>query len=549
MRSTDQYDPERPPDDVFETPLMKMERQGRFLTIKTDRTPEQQAEIVRNIVNNRHKLLERAVEIRNELKDLMHRFTSLDLLAHQIAQDILQDPNSYQEIDTDLRPHLIEYLALLELEDAGYTVKFPVYPQPQDVEKTRRLLEELFDCFKWQIMTEHVSEGQSSVPSVSQEMRFHSLMYHVFVRSPAYHDHWIEILEPLFSSPRVSAWLASQNLNIADVLKCIDWLGGLVYRRITDRLRTAKKEEVKLLEQIKKVRQGISSDVELPEIFLQAARENGKNRRKIIEAALSHWAFFAIGTTMTVTAKDLSEYAEVPETSAKAFLDCFSLEFGQPEAIDPWPHATHPLQTRPIIRYNDDSYFLAAPHLLAWSIKLNFEARLKSEPGAPWKNYEGHRAKLVIRKAIEYLSTIMPLNQNYEELDYTFEGNRYELDGLFIFDRYVLLMEAKAGSVSDASRRGATKSLESDLKALVRDPSRQAARAKKYIESIAQPTFVTKGSQQVVIDKSIPLQVVTMALTLDNLAMFTSDMSSIKQMGLLTPDSISCAYRKALFSW
>jgi hypothetical protein len=539
MKSPDQYDSGRPPDDVFETPLFKMERRGRFLTIQTDRTPEQQADIDTNIVNNRHKLLERAVEIRDELRDLLHRFTSLDLLAHQIAQDILQDPNSYQEIDTNLRPHLIEYLALLELEDAAYTVKFPVYPQPQDVEKTRQLLEELFDCFKWQIMTEHVSEGQSSVPSVSQEMRFHSVMYHVFVRSPAYHDHWIEILEPLFSSPRVSAWLASHNLNIADVLKCIDWLGGLVYRRITDRLRAAKKEEVKLLEQIKKVRQGIAPDVELPEIFLQAVKENGKNRRKIIEAALSHWAFFAIGTTMTVTAKDLSEYAEVPEASAKAFLDCFSLEFGQPEVTDPWPHATHPLQTKPIIRYNNDSYFLAAPHLLAWSIKLNFEARLRSEPGAPWKNYEEHRAKLVIQKAIEYLSTVMPLNENYEELYYTFEGNRYELDGLFIFDRYVLLMEAKAGSVSDASRRGATKSLESDLKALVRNPSRQAARAKKYIESTAQPTFITKDSQQAVIDKSTPLQVVTMALTLDNLAMFTSDMSSIKQMGFLTPDSIS----------
>jgi hypothetical protein len=171
--------------------------------------------------------------------------------------------------------------------------------------------------------------------------------------------------------------------------------------------------------------------------------------------------------------------------------------------------------------------------------RTNFEARLKSEPGAPWKNYEDHRAKMVIRKAIEYLSTVMPLNQNYEELYYTFEGNRYELDGLFIFDRYLLLIEAKAGSVSDASRRAATKSLKSDLKALVRDPSRQAARAKKYIESTAQPTFITKDNQQVVIDKSIPLQVVTMALTLDNLAMFTSDMSSIKQMGLLTPDSIS----------
>ena len=539
MKSADRFDPAQPPDQVFDSPFFKMERRGRFLTIETDRTPEQQAAIDTNIVNNRHKLLERAVELRRELKDLLHRFTSLDLLAHQIAQDILQDPNSYQEIDTELRPHLIEHLALLELEDTDYGIRFPVYPQPQDVEKTRQLLEQIFDCFKWQIMTEHVAEGQSSVPSVSREMRFHSLMYHVFVRSPAHHEHWIEILEPLFSSQRVSAWLASQNLNIADILKCIDWLGGLVYRRITDRLRAAKKEEVKVLEQIKKVRQGTGSDVELPEIFLQAAKENGKNRRKIVEAALSHWAFFGIGNTMTISARDLSEYAEVPEANAKAFLDSFSLEFGQPEATDPWPRATHPLQTRPIIRYNTDSYFLAAPHLLAWSIKPNFEARLKSESGAPWKNYEEHRAKLVVQKAIEYLSMVMPRNQNYEELYYTFEGNRYELDGLFLFDRYVLLMEAKAGSVSEASRRGAIKSLESDLKALVRDPSRQAARAKTYIESTAQPSFVTKNGQQIVIDKSIPLQVATMALTLDNLAMFTSDMSSLKQTGLLTQGSIS----------
>jgi hypothetical protein len=149
MKSTDQYDPDRPPDEVMETPFFRMERQGRFLKIESDRTPEEHAELVDNIVKNRHKLLERAVELRKELKELLHRYTSLDLLAHQIVQDLSEDPNSYQEIDTNLRPHLIEYLALLELEDAAYTVKFPEYPKPEDVEKTRQLLEELFNCFKW----------------------------------------------------------------------------------------------------------------------------------------------------------------------------------------------------------------------------------------------------------------------------------------------------------------------------------------------------------------------------------------------------------------
>jgi hypothetical protein len=539
MGKNDKYRPNKPPDEVIETPLFKMERSGRFIKIQTNRTPEEQAALVTSVVQNRHKLIERATECRKELKDLLHHFSSLDLLAHQIAQDMLQDPNQYREIDTDLRPHLIEYLTLLELEDPRYEVRSIYPPSPEDVAKTRELLEEIFDCYKWQIQTEHITEENGAIPSVQQQLRFDALMYHVFVRSPAYHSHWIEILEPLFSSPRVAAWLAERNLNIVDVLKCIDWLGGLILQRLTERLHLAKKEEIRVREQLQKLRKGMTPDIDLPEIFKQIAKENGKNRRRMLEGVLSQWAFYAVGTTMTIDAKDLSEYAEVSEKSAKAFLDCFSLEFGQPEAPDVWPRATHPLQSAPIIRYGTDSYFLAAPHLLAWSIKTNFEARLKSEAGAPWKNYEEYRAKLVTRKAIEYLSIVMPQNQNYEELYYNFEGNRYELDGLLLFDRYILLIEAKAGSVSDASRRGATKSLETDLKALVRDPSRQAERAMKFITAEEIPMFLTKNGRRVVIDKAVRREVVTMALTLDNLAMFTSDMRAIKQLGLLAPDSIS----------
>src|SRR6185312_11017060 len=51
--------------------------------------------------------------------------------------------------------------------------------------------------------------------------------------------------------------------------------------------------------------------------------------------------------------------------------------------------------------------------------------------------------------------------------------------------------------------------------------------------------FKTKDGHTVVIGKSIGHEVVTMALTLDNLAMFTSDMQGIKKLGLLAPDSIS----------
>lgn len=519
--------------------MLRMERSGRFIKIETHRTAEQQAALVKSVIQNRHRLIKRAAECRAELKALIHRFTSLDILAHQIAQDILRDPNQYREMDSELRPHLIEYLALLELEDAAYQVRAVEAPSPSDVARTRELLEEIFDAFKWQIMTEHITEENQGALNVQQELRYHALMYHVFVRSPAYHHHWVEILAALFSSPRVAAWLVERHLQIDDVLKCVDWLGGLILHRLHERLRAARVEEVRVRGQIAKLRRGGKTDFELPPIFQQLAQESGKDRAFKLEAILQHWALYAVGNTMTIGHKELSEYAEISLEAAKAFLDAFSMPFGQPETADPFPRATHPLQQTPLIRYGEDSYFLAAPHLLAWSVKTNLEARLKSETGAPWKNYQENRAKLVTRKALNYLGAVMRSSQQFEELYYEFEGQRFELDGLLLFDRYVLLLEAKAGGVSDASRRGGTMALEADLKDLVRDPSRQAERARNFILADNAPTFKTKNGQTVVIDKSIGREVVTMALTLDNLAMFTSDMQEIKKLGLLAPNSIS----------
>lgn len=533
------FDAGERPDSVVETPLFRMERQGRFLKIENKRTAEKHAALMKSIIENRHRLLDRATECRAELKALIHRFSTLDILAHQIAQDIMRDPNKYQEIDTELRPHLIEYLALLELEDPEYEVRAIQSPSPYDVLETRRLLEEIFDAFKWQIMTEHVTEENQGALTVQQELRYSALMHHVFVRSPAYHHHWVEILEPLFSSVRVAEWLAERDLRIGDVLKCVDWLGGLLLYRLKDRLRQARAEELRVREQMKKVRRGEKPDFELPEIFLQIAKENGKNRAQMLESVLQQWALYAVGTTMSVTPKEVSEYAEVSLAAAEAFLKAFSMPFGQTEATDPFPRATHPLQRTPLISYGNSSYFVAAPHLLAWSVKANLEARLKAESGAPWQNYEKHRAKLVTRKALDYLASVMPKNEQYEELYYEAGGQRFELDGLFLFDRYILLLESKAGAVSDGSRRGATSSLESDLKKLVRDPSRQAERAKNFIAAEQTPTFTTKAGDKVVIDKNVNYEVVSMALTLDNLAMFTSDMQEIKKLGLLAPDSIS----------
>jgi hypothetical protein len=176
---------------------------------------------------------------------------------------------------------------------------------------------------------------------------------------------------------------------------------------------------------------------------------------------------------------------------------------------------------------------LAAPHLSLWTVKANIEAMLQGESGAPWDSYEHARSEVLVQKAMEYLSKTMPGCTSFQNLFYDFDGKHCELDGLLMFDRYLFLIEGKAGIASPAGRRGATKSIVSDLKDLVRDPSSQASRAANFIRSESAPFFSLKNGTKVPIDKAASSEIVTLSVTLDDLGIFTSELAEMQEMGLL----------------
>lgn len=260
----------------------------------------------------------------------------------------------------------------------------------------------------------------------------------------------------------------------------------------------------------------------------------------MMDSMLAQWAFLDLAGTWSFTAAELATEAGTPVQVAEAFLQTFSLSFGRPQDKGPWFRATHELQLRPFISY-EDKFILVAPHLLLWAVKPNIEAMLQNDPTAPWDAYERARSRLLVQKGMEYLRRAMPAGKGAQELYYDFAGKRCELDGLFTFDRYIFLVEAKAGVASPAGRRGAPKSIVTDLKDLVRDPANQASRAKQFLESESTPTFALKDGTKVAVTKAPSCEIVPLSLTLDNLGMFTSDLSDVKKLGILLPDKTAWA--------
>ncbi|HWY20240.1 MAG TPA: hypothetical protein VNX26_03415 [Candidatus Acidoferrum sp.] len=527
------------PDEVFETPLFKMERFGRHVRINTSRSKEDHEKLIRGIVEHRPELLARATEIRNELQDLIHRHSSLELLAHLIAKNVLHNPDTYREYDSPLRPHFTEYIALLELRDPAYQYR-TLEPPGEDVEKAQTLLEELFSTAIFHYQTEHISETTGSVPSKIQELRYSAIAHNIAVRSPAYHDHWREALVALFGTPAVAAWLGNRQLTISNILSCVDASESLMAHRLRNRIAMAKQEEEKVRQQVRQVRRCGAASGENAEILRNLAAQSGKKRRARLRWMLTEWAFFDLAGTWSLTPDALAEEARVSPQIATRFLQDFSVPFGQPPERDPWPRATHELQVAPFISY-EEKFMLTAPHLLLWAIKPNIEARLRGESGAPWDSYEHARGEMLVEKAIECLRKAMPNSTSFQGLFYDFGGKHCELDGLLMFDQYLFLIEGKAGVASQAGRRGATKSIVSDLKDLVRDPRDQASRASEFIRSELAPVFSLKDGTKVPIDKAISPEIVTLSITLDDMGVFTSKLAEIQELGVLPKGELAWA--------
>ena len=107
-----------------------------------------------------------------------------------------------------------------------------------------------------------------------------------------------------------------------------------------------------------------------------------------------------------------------------------------------------------------------------------------------------------------------------------------ELDGLVIFDRYIFLVEGKAGDLSSSARRGGQLRLISDLKELVAEPHRQALRAVSYINSFQKPIFQTQNGGTISLKKGKSTEYFLITLTLENLDVFTTELSQLRDLGM-----------------
>jgi hypothetical protein len=154
-----------------------------------------------------------------------------------------------------------------------------------------------------------------------------------------------------------------------------------------------------------------------------------------------------------------------------------------------------------------------------------------------WEKYQSRRAEYLEQKTIELLGSALKTDECFHSLTYSCEKNgsteNAELDGLILLDNALLLIECKSGGVKNQTKRGAPKSMETDLRKLIEESHDQALRAKNYIKEEDSPSFDIEGGTRLIIDKKRIDKIFMITANLESLDVYTPVLYELSTLGII----------------
>jgi hypothetical protein len=223
----------------------------------------------------------------------------------------------------------------------------------------------------------------------------------------------------------------------------------------------------------------------------------------------------------------------------KDVLNAWSLSFGDLSDRNP-EHLFlgNPVWQKPLIKLEVGTYFCPILTLfLNYFIDI-MEAIIKPHAEI-YKKYEERRGKFLEQEIYQLFQKAFPsakLYQGSEWFDPTTKKT-FETDLLVLLDSYLLVVEAKSGRVTEATKRGAFESLKKIVKKLMVEPSIQSKRFSDYlIKNPGLHQFKNRKGELNEVDCSKVREVVRLSITLESLGTLFCRSTDLKQAGLIASD-------------
>lgn len=344
-------------------------------------------------------------------------------------------------------------------------------------------------------------------------LRSTALIHWLHVRGDAYEEHARQLTHRIFD-PLDQQMVATFGFTIHEFYEIADAAMALLVDRVNE---SGRRMADKLYEI------GFT-----PGVWDEAALE-------VVERSIAELA-----DALVFRADDLRRDA-VPAATAENVIKRLSVGVGTLERrVYSSPFERSPLTRTPFVSHNE-RYALPVPGHLVRSPHELFEHALL----ARYPKFTKHRADMLDELCVELIASSLPGSDAATNAFYTFDNGdgveRFETDGIVVFENYCLVVEGKAGGrLSDAALRGDMTRLGRDLGKGLESAWKQCARVQRYLESANQVTFDTEaGDRLLEIDMSSIDQIVHITPMLHSLGVYAHQIPALQRANLFAANNTS----------
>ena len=476
--------------------------------------------------------------IDDQIKTLRRRLAGLpflQVLATLAVTTMTHDPEAYKESESRYSGLYAEYVMWLYLvADPKPDLVAPVL-WGGDFQDVLDLLDDIIESTRSYYMIK-AQIARQSPETAEEEIGLRARLWHLFVRSPAYDHQNAQQLRDLFG-PLDDEVTQLVGFNVSQALE----IGAAIADLANERLRTQRSGMADLVNHWHAILRGgpISARRTATDSRMVARFRKEKNPEEAAVAAAFAWLQSTWHEALLVRPAEIAAQTSLDEQVVRAFFVKFGIGFGQTDRPDHWPSLEGQLERRPLVELGEDTWFVALFTKLRWAIAPALEEALGSS--GHWERYQTHRSRFLERRAIDLIAGDNPKVGRWTRLKYGDKNSGSpDLDGLVLVGGTAILIEAKAGRMDTASRRGAPKGLRRDLRDLLSDPQQQLNRATDYLLGRPEAVFQTADGPLTIRREDLR-RLVHVIVTGDSLTAFVTRLPQLASAGVFDDRSLPWA--------
>ena len=228
----------------------------------------------------------------------------------------------------------------------------------------------------------------------------------------------------------------------------------------------------------------------------------------------------------------LAKKLEVDEIVVKKVLEAFSYELGALEDYETeYLYLSNPIWLRPIIKTGADRYFCALPQVFFSFVLPSLDRLIENIDKTALSE---RRATYLEDKIAEIINKRFPESNTVTRLKWKLGNVEYETDLIAFIDSHAVIVEAKAGKVSDPALRGAPDRLRKHIEELLVSPNIQSKRLKNRLEElIAHPEMEDDLRKKLPVDINTLHKIIRVSVSLEDFGSIQANVAQLRKTGWL----------------